>query len=81
MQAPGAADGAARQHALICTSVTATTQEAFLAEIAEAGAAGVDLIELRLDFLSDFNPSTDLEPLMKACAVPYIVTYRPKWEG
>jgi len=65
----------------ICSSVTADTVEGFLAEIEEATAAGVDVIELRLDFIKDFNPSTDLKPLVDACKVPYIVTFRPTWEG
>jgi hypothetical protein len=67
--------------ALICTSVTATNMKAFLEEIKEAEASGVDVVELRLDFISDFDPERDLDTLMKACTLPYIVTYRPKWEG
>jgi len=35
----------------ICTSVTASTVEAFIAEVHEAAGRGVDVIELRLDFL------------------------------
>ncbi|KAG2496617.1 hypothetical protein HYH03_005438 [Edaphochlamys debaryana] len=65
----------------ITTSVTATTVEAFLAEIQEAAASGVDIIELRLDFLTDFDPERDLERITQACPLPYIVTYRPAWEG
>jgi hypothetical protein len=65
----------------ICTSVTAKTVPACLEEIKEAEAAGVDLIELRLDFIDGFDTSRDLLPLMQACGVPYIVTYRPVWEG
>lgn len=66
---------------LICTSVTATTVEAFLAEIQEAAASGVDVIELRLDFLTDFDPEQHLQRIMSSCPLPYIVTYRPTWEG
>ncbi|KXZ55471.1 hypothetical protein GPECTOR_2g1020 [Gonium pectorale] len=65
----------------ICTSVTATTVDAFLAEIQEAAASGVDIIELRLDFLTDFDPEQHLQQLMSSCPLPYIVTYRPVWEG
>jgi 3-dehydroquinate dehydratase/shikimate dehydrogenase len=77
-----AADAApAAEKCLICTSITADSMEAFLQEIAEASATGVDIIELRLDFIKDFEPMKDLERLMAACSMPYIVTYRPKWEG
>lgn len=44
-------------------------------------SAGVDVLELRLDFLQDFQPDRDLDRLMGACSLPYIITYRPKWEG
>ena len=66
---------------MVCTSVTASTMAAFLEEIKEAAAAGVDIIELRLDCISDFDAGRDLETLMAATPQPYIVTYRPKWEG
>jgi 3-dehydroquinate dehydratase/shikimate dehydrogenase len=65
----------------ITTSVTASTVDAFLAEIQEAAASGVDIIELRLDFIKDFDTARDLERILKACPLPSIVTYRPKWEG
>lgn len=43
---------------------------------------GVDVLELRLDFLQDFQADRDLERLMAACSsLPYIITYRPTWEG
>ncbi|KAG2452420.1 hypothetical protein HYH02_002663 [Chlamydomonas schloesseri] len=72
---------AATEPSYICTSVTATTVETFLAEIQEAAASGVDIIELRLDFLTDFDPEQHLEKILKSCPLPYIVTYRPVWEG
>lgn len=65
----------------VCSSVTADSLEGMLAEIGEATAAGVDIIELRLDFLREFNPEADLKALMEACTIPYIVTFRPTWEG
>lgn len=69
------------QPSYICTSVTASTVDAFLEEIKEAEAAGVDIVELRLDFLKDFDPELHLVRIIKACKLPYIVTYRPVWEG
>lgn len=65
----------------ICTSVTADSVQGALGEIQEATAAGVDVIELRLDYIKEFDPQMDLKTLMDACKVPYIVTYRPTWEG
>lgn len=65
----------------IVTSVTASTVSSFLLEIEEAAASGVDIIELRLDFLTDFDPERDLDTILSASPLPFIVTYRPTWEG
>jgi hypothetical protein len=81
-EAPAAAPEAATdtEKTLICTSITAPSMDSFLAEMQEATGTGVDILELRLDFIKDFNPEQDLERLMKACTIPYIITYRPTWE-
>lgn len=65
----------------LCTSLTAPTVEGMLAEAAEAVAAGADTVELRLDFLRDFDPQRDLPRLLQGCPLPAVVTYRPTWEG
>lgn len=80
-EVPAATGEGTEQRCLITTSVTASTVAAFLEEIKEATASGVDIIELRLDFIKDFDTQRDLPTLMSACTIPYIVTYRPKWEG
>ncbi len=53
----------------------------------EAASVGAELVELRMDFLTDFDmaqPENVLQQLFTACrdaeVVP-IVTIRPKWEG
>ncbi len=46
--------------------------------IAEAGA---DLIELRLDLLTDFDVEEHLERMLKTTDTPKLVTMRPTWEG
>jgi 3-dehydroquinate dehydratase len=84
-------DGQQQQHkTLICTSITASALEPFLTEIEEAKGKGVDVLELRLDFLQDWtagaaggaDPGPALSRLMAACApLPFIVTCRPTWEG
>ncbi len=65
---------------LMVTSITATTVEAFLAEMDQASTTGVDVLELRLDFIKDYDTERDLRRIMKASKLPYIVTYRPTWE-
>lgn len=72
-----------RCSAAICTSVTAETVPEALSEIEEAEKSGADIIELRLDFIKDIkdSPAETVEALMKKCTKPYIVTFRPVWEG
>lgn len=67
--------------ALLCTSITGTSVAEALELIAEGNQSGADVLELRLDFYLDFSSSEQLKTLMDACEVPYIVTYRPSWEG
>jgi 3-dehydroquinate dehydratase/shikimate dehydrogenase len=81
MEQATTSSASATEKALICTSVTATSVASFIEEIKEATATGVDLIELRLDFIQDFDTQKDLQRIMDACTIPYIVTYRPTWEG
>jgi hypothetical protein len=66
---------------VMVTSITATTVESFLAEMDEAAATTVDLLELRLDFITDYDTERDLRRIMKHAKLPYIVTYRPTWEA
>lgn len=66
----------------MCTSITSGTISEAIKDINEAKEAEVDTIELRLDFLKDFDPERNLETLMDECGdMPFIVTFRPKWEG
>lgn len=67
--------------ALLCTSVTGTSVDEALEGIAKGNVSGADVLELRLDFYKDFTSTDQLQKLMDACELPYIVTYRPSWEG
>jgi 3-dehydroquinate dehydratase len=49
--------------------------------VKEGNSSNADMLELRLDFYKDFNVKEHLKPLMTACERPFIVTYRPAWEG
>ena len=77
---PGQGSFELPERSLMTTSITATTVEAFRTEMEQASGTGVDVLELRLDFISDFDTERDLLRIMKHSKLPYIVTYRPKWE-
>ncbi|MBM4087331.1 MAG: type I 3-dehydroquinate dehydratase, partial [Planctomycetes bacterium] len=61
---------------MICVSLTATTTEQALEQMA-AAYAQADLVELRLDYLTD----PQLGRLLAARRGPIIVTNRPEREG
>lgn len=74
--------GAAEQEScMLCTSVTATDVAGCLVQIDEAAAAGVDVVELRLDFLSEHFEVAELVSRCASRGVRSIATYRPTWEG
>lgn len=52
-----------------------------VSEMVTAKARGADVVELRLDHLTDFEPRRDLDLLLRDRRLPALVTYRPKWEG
>ena len=68
-------------HALLCTSITGDSVQEALKAVERGNASGADVLELRLDMYKDFSSETDLQALTDACELPYIVTYRPLWEG
>ena len=66
---------------LLCSSVTASTFQQALDDIRSISQAGADLIELRLDMLTDFNVEEQLQQMLDTTNTPKIVTMRPTWEG
>lgn len=62
---------------LLCVTVTATTTADLRRRRDEAAAAGADLVELRLDSVSDPNVAGALAGRRG----PVVVTCRPTWEG
>lgn len=71
----------ATNRTLLCTSVTAATVQQALQDIESIAEAGADIIELRLDMLTDFKVEQHLEKLLRTTGVPKLVTMRPVWEG
>ena len=61
---------------MVCAPVTAETVEEMVGDMNRAKAEGADVVELRLDSLQHFEPSTDLKRLLTAKPLPVIVVYR-----
>uniref|UniRef100_A0A7N0TG59 shikimate dehydrogenase (NADP(+)) n=1 Tax=Kalanchoe fedtschenkoi TaxID=63787 RepID=A0A7N0TG59_KALFE len=66
---------------LLCTPLMGSTVDQMLLEMRKAKEVGADLVEIRLDCLTNFSPPQDLEILIKQCPLPTLATYRPIWEG
>ncbi|CAD5322254.1 unnamed protein product [Arabidopsis thaliana] len=66
---------------LICAPVMADSIDKMVIETFKAHELGADLVEIRLDWLKDFNPLEDLKTIIKKSPLPTLFTYRPKWEG
>lgn len=81
--ANGAPSFVQRRHAaaMLCVPLTGTTIEQQLDQSEEARKEGADLVEIRLDYLTDLDSPDDLLKLLRRCSLPSIVTFRPKWEG
>ncbi|KAI3854466.1 hypothetical protein MKW98_025352 [Papaver atlanticum] len=66
---------------LICAPIMGKTIDHMFIDMAKAKETGVDIVEIRLDYLSIFYPRQDLQNLIKNCTMLTLFTYRPKWEG
>jgi len=67
----------------ICVPITSSKLDAAQTAARRASQIG-DLIELRLDYLEDFdlnNPDNGLTKLLEACSRPVILTLRPQEQG
>ncbi|CAL0313947.1 unnamed protein product [Lupinus luteus] len=70
-----------KNETLICVPIMGDSLDTMKIDINKAKLAGADLVEIRLDSLKTFNPSQDLNTLIKDRILPLLITYRPKWEG
>lgn len=69
------------EHTRVCVSLMRDTVDGMLQGAKEAQAAGADLVEIRLDALTAFDPANDVPRLIAESPLPIIVTLRPTWEG
>ncbi|KAJ0014174.1 hypothetical protein Pint_20643 [Pistacia integerrima] len=74
-------DGGRKNSTMICAPVMAETVDQMLVQMGKAKKLGADLVEVRIDFLKNFSPRSDLSILIKQAPLPTLITYRPKWEG
>ncbi|KAF5739510.1 hypothetical protein HS088_TW12G00716 [Tripterygium wilfordii] len=73
--------GVLNDHRMICSPLMAQSVEQMVSDMHRAKAQGADLVEVRLDYINNFQPFPDLEIILKNKPLPVLIVYRPKWEG
>ncbi|KAJ6996139.1 bifunctional 3-dehydroquinate dehydratase/shikimate dehydrogenase [Populus alba x Populus x berolinensis] len=66
---------------MVCAPLMAESVEQMVIDMHSAKAQGADVVEVRLDCINEFQPSQDLETIIRNKPLPVIIVYRPKWEG
>ncbi|KAE8010114.1 hypothetical protein FH972_006507 [Carpinus fangiana] len=66
---------------LICAPLVAQSVEQMVIDMKQAKAEGADVVEVRLDYIKNFQPRQDLEIILRNKPLPVMIVYRPKWEG
>ncbi|KAJ6757275.1 DEHYDROQUINATE DEHYDRATASE/SHIKIMATE DEHYDROGENASE [Salix koriyanagi] len=63
---------------VVCAPLMARSVEQMVIDMQRAKAQGADAVEVRLDFIDSFQPSPDLETIIRNKPLPVIIVYRKK---
>ncbi|KAL0429483.1 UNVERIFIED_CONTAM: Bifunctional 3-dehydroquinate dehydratase/shikimate dehydrogenase, chloroplastic [Sesamum radiatum] len=66
---------------MICAPLMAESVEQMLSGMHQAKTEGADVVEIRLDCITNFQPHRDLKLLLENKPLPVVVVYGPTWEG
>lgn len=70
---------------VVCTPLITTQQSVTVERIQNdmhlAKTQGADVVEVRLDLITDFQPRRDLQIILTNKPLPVLILYRPKSEG
>ncbi|KAJ0707318.1 putative 3-dehydroquinate dehydratase, Shikimate dehydrogenase (NADP(+)) [Helianthus annuus] len=66
---------------MVCVPLMSHSVEQLVGDMFQAKNEGADLVEIRLDFLKEFDPVKDLRTIVGCRPLPIVVVYRPKWDG
>ncbi|KAJ8760717.1 hypothetical protein K2173_017791 [Erythroxylum novogranatense] len=66
---------------LVCAPLMVESVEQLLSCMPLAKAQGADVVEVRLDYIKNFQPRQDLETILRNKPLPVIIVHRPKSEG
>lgn len=66
---------------MVCAPLAAPTVAELVEGMYKAKEEGADLVEIRLDCLTPFNPTQDLRTLLANKPLPVVIVFRPVWAG
>jgi 3-dehydroquinate dehydratase/shikimate dehydrogenase len=66
---------------LICFLIILHSVEETLKKMQQVKVDGTYIVDVRIDFLNNFNPKSDLVILLKERPLPIPITYNPNWVG
>jgi len=61
---------------MVCAPLMARSVEQMVIDMQSAEAQGADAVEVRLDYINSFQPSQDLETIIRNKPLPVIIVYR-----
>ena len=61
---------------MVCAPLMARSVEQMVVDMQSAEAQGADAVEIRLDCIDSFQPSQDLETIIRNKPLPVIIVYR-----
>ncbi|KAG8472873.1 hypothetical protein CXB51_034818 [Gossypium anomalum] len=73
--------GILKNSTMICAPLMGETVEQMVKEMKQAKAESSDLLEIRLDHITNFHPHHHLPAILDSKPLPLIILYRPKWDG
>lgn len=68
--------GFSKNSRMICAPLVAQSVEQILNDMHQAKMQGADVVEIRLDYISDFDPLKDLKLLLDNKPIPVVVVCR-----
>ncbi|XWS58507.1 hypothetical protein CRYUN_Cryun08bG0040100 [Craigia yunnanensis] len=74
-------NGMLNNSTMICAPLMAQSVEQMVKDMHQAKAEGAQLVEIRLDYIKNFQTQQDIQIILKNKPLPVIIVYRPKWEG
>lgn len=61
---------------MVCAPLMAQSVEQMISDMCRAKATGADVVEVRLDYINNFQPYQDLETILRNKPLPVIIVYR-----